>query len=123
MDHQRFDRQVDAACGALQARLGARGRSLAARLKRAGRRLPKEARAAGAQIVAAQQMAAHPRLARLVADDRTDAAFATLTAHLKGIDPADRRKGAVLSLAGAVVFDLLVVAALVIAVLVWRGFV
>ena len=123
MDRQRFERQVETASAALHTRLGVGGPTLARRLKRAGRRLPRAVRAAGAEIVAVQAMAENPRLSRLVASERTDAAFATLEAHLKGIDPADRRRGVLLSLAAAVVLDLMIVAALVVAVLVWRGFV
>lgn len=121
MDRRQFDEQAEAVSDLLRARLGVRGRSLRIRLRRAGRRLPKPARAAGDRIVAAQAMAENPRLWPLVGLSGIQEAFTTLRASLERIDPKDRRRGALLGLTGAMVFNLMLAGALVIGLLVWRG--
>ena len=58
------------------------------------------------------------------ADTRVPRAAAErLITHLRAIDPKERRRTALLRGLAAVAFNLLVVAGLLIAVLVWRGFV
>ena len=104
----------------LVAKLRLRGKTLTSRLRRAGRLLPKHARKAGAEIVAAQSRMANPKLARLVDQPALDRAFAILHEHLDGIDPAERRKDALVGLAGSVVFNLMLLAAAVVAVLWWQ---
>ena len=84
----------------MQDKLGGRGRSLEKRFARAGRLLPKRIRRAGRRITEAQAALHHPKLARLQDPKALNAAFAEITAHLKTIDPADRRKGLVLGHSG-----------------------
>ena len=105
----------------LQVKLGVKGRSLEHALNRAGHRLPRGARARGAEIVAAEKLAANPKLARRVDGAALNAAYDGLSAHLGAIDVADRRKGKLLSLAGSVAFNLLVVGVGFLVWLWWRG--
>lgn len=107
----------------LQAKLGVKGRSLEHALNRAGHRLPRSARARGQQIVAAQKLAGNPKLSRRVDGAAFNAAYDGLSAHLGAIDVADRRKGTLLSLAGSIVFNLLVVGVGFLVWLWWRGYV
>jgi hypothetical protein len=107
----------------LQAKLGVKGRSLEHALSRAGHRLPRSARARGQEIVAAQKMAENPKLARRLDGAALGAAYEGLSAHLGAIDVADRRKGKMLSLAGVIVFNLLVVIVGFMVWLWWRGYV
>ena len=101
-------------------KLHLRGKTLSRRLRRAGRLLPKHVRRAGAVIVEAQSRSGHPRLACLIDQTGLERAFADFHAYLDGIDPAERRKAAFLGFAGSVVFNLLLVAVLVLVFLRWR---
>jgi IS4 transposase len=64
----------------------------------------------------------HPKLMMQVDAVEVERAYRTLRQHLKTVDVKDRRKGAVLSLLGSLSFNLLAVLALLLLVLVWRGF-
>lgn len=107
----------------LQEKLGVKGRSLEHALARAGHRLPRRLRARGQEIVAAQKLAAHPKLARQIDGAAVRDAYDGLSAHLGQIDVADRQKGKMLSLAGSIAFNLLVVSAGFMVWLWWRGYV
>lgn len=120
-DPATYHARAEALSEALQARLGVRGRGLEARLRRAGRRLPAPARRAGREIVEAGRKIEHPKLARMIDAGRVDAAFDTVNRHLKGIDRAEARRGALLGLAGALVFNLLLLAFLVGLLMRWQG--
>ncbi len=102
-----------------QLRVG--GGTLEQKLRRAGRLLPRWARRDAARISAAARLAAHPRLARQIDPVALDKAEARLRRYLCAIDPAERRKTALLQLAGGIVLKLLLVAAVVLVVLRWRG--
>lgn len=123
IDYDTFQRQVEALMALLKRKLGARGGTLETRLHRAGRRLPKAMHRAGGEIVKAQSQIAHPKLARFLDAGKIDGAFTTLTTHLEAYDTADRRKGAVLGMLGALVFNLILVIVVLVAVLRWQGLV
>ena len=63
------------------------------------------------------------RLAVTLDLKRPSEAAERVIAHLRAIDVADRRKGLILSILGSMAFSVLVVLALLVIVLVWRGFV
>lgn len=117
----KFQARIEKLEAELQAKLGVRGHTLKKRLARAGRRLPKRVRRAGQVITEAEAVATHPKLARLRDDKAIDAAFREVSAHLQTIDPADRRKGMILGILGSSVFNLILLAAAVIALLYWQG--
>ncbi|MGR3323702.1 MAG: hypothetical protein ACU0DK_17430 [Pseudooceanicola sp.] len=104
-------------------KLGFRAASLDAALRKAGRRLPRRVRAAGKRIVSAQKLADHPKLSRQVDMDRVRRDARHVELYLAEIDPADRRKGAILSVLGSLAFNLLAFAALALAFARWRGWV
>lgn len=106
----------------LQERLGLRGRSLAGQVTRAGRRLPRQVAREARYLAQAESLAANPRLWRQVDPARFDSAHRTVRDHLRGIDPRERRKTRIIGIASGAAFNLLAVAALVLVVLVWRGY-
>ena len=110
-------------CALLDEKLSLRRGALHSRLSRAGRRLPARIRHQAQLVVEAETLAAHPRLARRIDHVRVARAHAEVRAHLRSIDPADRRRGAMLGVLGGLAFNLLLLAALVLAFLRWRGFV
>ena len=104
-------------------RIGARGRDFAQAVRRAGRRVPRKLRPAAATLVDAERMAANPRLARLIDAGRIELAARDLETWLATQDPRERRKTAIINWAALIGFYVLVTAGLVIAFLVWRGYV
>ncbi|PWE35610.1 hypothetical protein DD563_06335 [Pelagicola sp. LXJ1103] len=107
---------------AMRAKLGVRAKSLRVALRRAGRTVPAPARAAGQRIVQAEGMVGHPKLRRLVDGDALRADAAAMRAALGQIDPKDRRRGAILGMAGGLVFNLLLALAGLVVFLIWRGY-
>lgn len=104
----------------MRKKLGVRGDFKAA-LRRAKRHLPGPARRAGAALVQALPMADHPKLERIIDRAKLASEAAELRAALEAIDVAERRRTALLSLLGSIVFSLLGAVVLVIFLLVWRG--
>lgn len=115
-----LDREIAALDRLMEERLRVSGRDLPARLRRAGRMLPRGMRRRARAVIDAQAMLRNPKLARQVdiAGRQKDAA--RLVAYLRTLDPAEARKTAVIRLAASIAFNLLVVAGLVLAVLLWR---
>ncbi|WP_272006711.1 hypothetical protein [Roseovarius sp. ZX-A-9] len=121
IDQDRFARDIAALMDKLGDRLGVRGARLSTRLRRAGRRLPKSGHQAGTVLAEAESWMANPKLRIRLDAARINAALAEINGQLDGIDPADRRKGMLLGMAGGMVFNLMLVVAALIAVLRWRG--
>ncbi|PIE13173.1 MAG: hypothetical protein CSA70_06235 [Rhodobacterales bacterium] len=113
---------ADALNDLLAARLGLRRGGFVARMSRAGRRLPRHLHRDGEMIAQAMALETHPKLRRRVDTGAVAQAHDRIRDHLLSIDPADRRKGAILSLLASLAVNLLGVAALLLAVLKWRGF-
>ncbi len=105
----------------LHRKLGVGGRGLEARLRRARRRLPRHIRREVDLLAEAVRLQGNPQLARRNDPARLEAAFRAVESHLDGLDKWQRRKDAALSLLTVNAFNLLVVAALLVAVLRWRG--
>ncbi len=117
----RLDDRADRLAALIEERLGVRGNGLEAKLNRAGRRLPRWVRREAGRLVEARRMAAHPKLMRRTDPDALDRAFGRCESWLRGIDPAERRKDRILGPLAVNAFNLLVVAGLFIAYLVWAG--
>jgi hypothetical protein len=106
----------------MRERLGIRGADrLAVKMRRGGRLLPKAVRRQAAYLVEAEKQWGNPRLRRVIDEQKVTKAQADLRRHLEGIDPRDRLKGRLIGIAAPLAFNLLVVAGLLIAWLVWTG--
>lgn len=116
-----LDQTIAGVVTEMRAKLGVRGNDLAAVLARARHRLPRRVYRQGMALVAAEPLAAHPRL-RLTLDGVALASAAQVVhAHLDVIDLADRRKGWWLGALGALSFNLILMGVLLTGFLVWRG--
>ncbi len=114
--------QIARTSALLREKLGARGGSLEKALGKARNRLPRRIYKQGLLLAKAQGTAHHPKL-RLTLDHASiDKAAREVQAHLSAIDLADRRKGWVLGMLGGLSFNLILAVALLIAFLMWRGF-
>lgn len=120
IDPQELHRKSETLSELLREKLGLRARSLSAQLEKAGRLLPRRLKRAKSVILKAERHAEHPKLALTVEPGAVDTAFADITVFLDEIDPADRRKGKILGWLGAVVFNLIVVLALLVGLLMWQ---
>jgi len=123
MDVQGLTPQIDEIRTLMEQRLRVRGRSLEAQLRKAGRRLPRHIRREARFLVQAAPMAANPRLARMIDQNRATRAHQQVVAHLKSIDPKQAARTRLLNLAGVVAFNLFLLFAIIVTFLVWRGIV
>ncbi len=123
MNLQDIDGRVGRLNEMMGEKLGLASGNLARRARRAGRRLPVSVRAGLIRIAAAQEMARHPKLAARLDLSAFDRDYRLAMMALAAIDPRDRRIGFWLGLAGGLVFNLLVFAALALWVLRLRGFI
>lgn len=105
----------------MEDRLDIRGDGFEAKLARAGRKLPKHLKRDGEALAEALRLAEHPRLGRQVDARRLRKAARRLERYLLRVDAQARRMGLVLDWLAGNAFNLIVVAALAAAVLIWRG--
>lgn len=114
---------ADRVAGLMEQRLKISGQGLEEKLRKGGKRLPRNVRAAAQLVAEASVLAQNPKLLTRIDQEAVAKAYDTAVRYLNRLDAKDRRIGAVLNFAASVAFSLLVVAALVFAVLRWRGFV
>ena len=102
-------------------KLGVSSAGLDKARRRAGRLLPRWVRRDLRWLAAQETMAGHPKLRMQIDTARVSKVARRVARHLEAIDPKERAKDRWLGLAAVVAFNFLLVAALVIAVLAWRG--
>lgn len=107
----------------LRQKEGGRGRDLASALRHTRHRLPRRVYRVGQKLAKAEPLIDHPKLRLTLDQPALQAAAREVRTHLEAIDLADRRKSLWLSVLAGMAFSLLVVFALVVVVLVWRGIV
>ena len=117
-----IQQMADRVAELMELRLRARGSGLAEKLARGGRALPRRVRAAAGTLAEAAQMAQNPKLLVQIDELRVAAAYDICLLYLGPLGRGARRKGAALDILATMAFSLVVVAALVIGVLVWRGY-
>lgn len=122
MTHAQIPDRIAEITALMHARLGARGSTLRDVLRRARHRLPRRIRAQAARLAEAESFAAHPRLRLTLDTAALDKAAREVETHLNTIDLADRRKGWWLGMLGGLAFNMLAFLALLLALLVWRGY-
>ena len=115
--------QIDAMRDLFEKHLGVRAPTLEKAVRRAGRRLPRGVRAKAGVLVEAEGYATHPKLERRIDRAATDAAVNELSTYLKAQDLDRERTTRRLNALAGLVFNLLLVGALLIVVLRWRGFI
>lgn len=112
---------IDRLLGLFEKHLGVRASTLEIAVRRAGRRLPRTQRARAAQLVQAEQFAAHPKLMRRINSAETGAAAKALGLYLETQDVARERSTRRLNTLAGLAFNMLILFALLIVVLRWRG--
>ena len=107
----------------IEQRLRIKGRTLEKALSRAGRLLPKWAHREGRYLAQAMQFNDHPKLRLMIDQAKVEKAHKALVAHLKTIDPSERRTTRILGVLGVISFNLILVVAAFVTFLIWRGYV
>lgn len=89
---------------------------------RAGRKLPRHVHEAVAEVIEAEEMARHPKMARLVDTRRVQRAEKRVRKFLDTQSPSAERKAEILDRLAAVAFVLFTAALAVFFWMVWRGY-
>jgi len=110
-----------ALAGKLAAKLSISGADLPQKMRKVGRRLPRRLRREGAYLVQAAQMETHPQLSRQIDFPRVSRAYQDFDRYLDKIDPGDLLWGRILDILGEVAFNILIFAAILIALFAMRG--
>lgn len=106
----------------MEQRLRVHGKGLRAKLRRGGRRLPRRIRREAEVLAEAAEKAQVPKLLLHLDHARVAEAYDACIGHLNAVGRSARLRAYFLDLLTAVALIAVVVAALLIAVLVWRGF-
>jgi hypothetical protein len=120
MSRTTITQMADRVSGLLAERLKIKG-PFEDQVKRAKRRLPREVFAAAEALVEAEKLSANPKFMARIDLEAVAIAYDILVRHLNGIGRSERRKGMALDIAARIAFAFLVVGALWIAALYWRG--
>lgn len=107
----------------IEDRLHVSGATLADKLRKGRRFLPRKVRHQAEYLAASAAKASVPRLQLQIDHRKVSAAYDACVRYLKPLGAGSRRRAGFLHLVTSVAAAVLVTAALVIAVLVWRGFV
>ena len=118
-----MEADLDKLAALMEERLGVRGDGFEEKFARAGRLLPRKLRREGSLLIEARAMAAHPKLGRRLDQRRLRTAAQALERHLERIDGTQRRITLAINWVAGNAFNLLIVLALTLAVLAWRGLV
>ena len=113
---------ADRVADLMHEKLGLRGKGLGAKLSRSGRLLPGYVRAEASVLAEAADKSRNARLQAQIDHQRVAHAYQVCVTHLRSIDVADRRWGAFLGWLSSMALQFLLIAAAVIGVLIWRGF-
>ena len=103
--------------------LGAKGKTLQKRLAYIRRKLPGRVRRAGDALVDAQALAENPRLAMQIDGEAFSAAYDVISKHLSEIDASAERSRKRYNLMAAIAAQVLLVGAVIVGILMWRGYI
>ena len=118
-----IQQMADRVAQLLDERLSLGGRDLGAKLQRGGRMLPKRVREGAALLAASAEKAKNPKLLGQIDMGAVTDAYDACVRHLMTVDPATRRKTMWAGAVGFVGYGILFLIILIVAVLVWRGFI
>ncbi|RBW45553.1 hypothetical protein DS901_03365 [Loktanella sp. D2R18] len=107
----------------LESKLRVRGGSLAVQIRKARRLLPRAVRRDLNYLVETAELSRNPKLVRMVDTARVARAHRNAVAFLDGVDLREQRITGLINVIAAIALAILVTVALVIYVLVQRGYV
>jgi hypothetical protein len=107
----------------MEERLRLKGRTLGEKVARGGRVLPRKVRSSAAYLAEAADHARVPRMLGQLDHQKISEAYDACLRYLRPIGAGERRRSMVLSALVSAATAVLAAAALVLIVLVWRGYV
>jgi hypothetical protein len=107
----------------MEERLRVRGKTLPEKLRRGGRKLPRKVRSAAEYLAMASVQARVPRLMTRLDHRQIAESYDTCLGYLRPLGAGARRRAAVLSFITTTSAIVFVTGALVLGVIVWRGYV
>ena len=117
-----YQDRADHLAALIEERLGIRGAGLQKKLRRAGRLLPKHVHRDAGILLEALHLQSSPKLARRIDDQSIARACNNVEIYLSAIDPSTRRWNRIIGFLSSNAFNILITAALLIGVLIWRGY-
>jgi len=121
MNSKTYQQRADELAAMIEQRLGVRGKGLERKLRRAGRLLPAHVQRDAQLLIQAVQSQASPKLSRMIDTAKVDRSAKAVAKHLDGINPTERKISRTVSFLSINAFNLLFIAAAVVAVMVWRN--
>ncbi|WP_050526660.1 hypothetical protein [Pseudorhodobacter aquimaris] len=103
-------------------RMHIKGQDLADKLDRAGRRLPRRERMAARALAEAAHQAQNPKLLLQIDEESVAANYDICVRYLNALNRGYRLRGVLMGVSTSILFSLLIVMAVLLAVLMWRGF-
>lgn len=122
-DPQTIPDEISQIMQLMRDRLGVRAADLTRAMNKAKPRLPRSVYKFGMILAQAEPMIEHPKLRLTLDADALGDAAQEVRKHLDAIDVADRRKGWFLGMLGGLSFNMIAFCVLLVAVLMWRGFI
>ena len=118
-----IQQMADRVAGLMEERLRVRGAGLTQKLRKGGRLLPRKVRTQAAFLAQAAALAQNPKLMMQLDQAAVAQAYDTCVKHLGRVNAWERRKSAVVGMVASMAASVLVLGALLLAVLRWRGFI
>ncbi len=106
----------------MSAQLRVKGDGLADIAQRAGRKLPRRLRQDAKVMIEAEELSAHPKLARRIDAKRVKRAERRLNAFLDKQNPRAERRGEILDVVARIAFVLVTIVLAIFFTLVYRGY-
>jgi hypothetical protein len=106
----------------LTERMHIKGRDLGDKLRRGGRVLPRNVRQAAQELATAAEQSHNPKLLLQINELKVAENYDICVKHLNERHKNEKLRVTLLGLSVSILFSLLVVVAMVVGVLVWRGY-
>jgi hypothetical protein len=117
-----IEQMADRVADLMEARLRVRGAGLSRKLRRGGRLLPKKVKTAAEVLALSAEAAQVPKLRSRVDPERAAIAYDICLRYLKPLGAGARRSAFLWGLGASTAAIVAVTGGLVLAVLVWRGY-
>ncbi|HHB81812.1 MAG TPA: hypothetical protein ENK83_08750 [Aliiroseovarius sp.] len=121
MEQEEIQKTTKEIASLMERRLGVKGRGLRTKLRKAGSRVPAPFRQAALECLEAEKMAGNPKLRHRIDPVGYARAKHVCLSYLNNIDTTEATKRAVADYFTGLGLNVLMLGALVLAVLVWRG--
>ncbi len=106
----------------LTERLQIKGRDLGDKVHRSGSLLPRRVRQAAKEVAVAMEQSYNPKLLLQIDEEKVAENYDICIKHLNTVNKGHKLRGVLLGFSTSILFSLLAVVAMVVGVLVWRGF-